>query len=137
MINRYLLFLGAGLSLWGCAASDRWGETAPRDVSRKSIPTLEGCRFAFAVEFTGKYCGECHTSRGGDPHRDKAVLNLKMDAYRDWLDAAGAVPSVLDKEALEAPIMPPPAYPAQPSDAERALLLEWVKRGSPNTDSGR
>jgi hypothetical protein len=120
---------GSCLALTGCASREQ-----PGGASREG---LVDSKFRFAREFTGRYCVDCHASWGGHGLRDKAVLNLKMDPYRDWTDADGAVPGVLDKDSLEAPVMPPPSFPRQPTDAERRIMVEWVKRGSPDTDSGK
>ena len=98
---------------------------------------MEGVRFRFAAEFTGKYCVDCHSATGNNPKRPKAFPNLNVDTYAGWMEAAGAVPSVLDKTALEAPVMPPSAYRHQPSDSERRVIVDWVVRGSPNTPDGR
>lgn len=45
-------------------------------------------------------------------------------------------PAVAAAEDPPLDAMPLLAFPLQPTQAERDTLLEWVKRGSPNTASG-
>ena len=135
--KRRCLAIAMAIAFFGCAALEKWGDSQSSRHPPRTPLGLEGCNFRKAREFTGKYCMDCHSSRGSNPLLHKAVLNLKMDTYKDWMEAAGAVPSVLDRAALEAPIMPPSTFHSQPDDSERQFMVDWVKRGSPNTDSGR
>lgn len=127
----------ASLFLLYCAGIDRWAERQ----SEKNVPAiplgLDSCNYLFARKFTGKYCMECHSADGTNPKQEKAYPNLGVANYREWMEASGAVPGVLDKAALEGPVMPPKSAKNQPTDEERKIMVEWVRRGSPNTDSGR
>jgi len=108
-------------------------------VKLKPIPdgALKDCQFVAAKNFATQYCSDCHTSTGASKHKAKALQNITMDTYHDWIQAAKAVPGVLDKAHLESKLMPPPKYPHQPTDAERQVIIDWVLRGSPNTESGK
>lgn len=102
-----------------------------------SMGALQDCQYTFAKNFTSQYCSDCHTTTGTFKHKDKALQNITMDTYHDWMQASRTVPRVLDKHNLESKIMPPAKYPYQPTDSEREVMIEWLNRGSPNTDSGK
>ena len=98
---------------------------------------LEGCRYDSARAMVEAYCADCHSSHGRSPARERARRGLSVDTYADWIGASREVPGRVDMDSLQDKIMPPHRFPAQPSAAERKLLVDWVRRGSPNTANGR
>jgi hypothetical protein len=64
-----------------------------------------------------------------------------LDTYAQWLKGSKHLLERLDpaKAAEQDPPvdpMPLTGFPLQPTQAERDTLLDWLKRGSPNTASG-
>jgi mono/diheme cytochrome c family protein len=98
---------------------------------------MEGARYPPGRSFAVTYCAPCHTEGGAHPRRKDAHAAFAMDTFDEWQAAFGVLRGVLDPSHLDGKIMPPPDAPAQPSEAERRLVLEWVLRGSPNTADGR
>ncbi|HKP95544.1 MAG TPA: hypothetical protein VJ385_07295 [Fibrobacteria bacterium] len=135
----------AGLLGIGCRGPGPVPSEIPRDPLEATVPpglpraspALEDCRYAAARAMVERYCADCHGALGRNPSRERAHRILGIDTYADWMAASRAVPGRVDKDSLEGRIMPPPSFPRQPSDAERRMLVEWVKRGSPNTPDGR
>ncbi len=104
----------------------------------KFIQTFEDCKFDSARVFVQNYCAACHSQKGTTANfADKARRAMTMDTYAEWMQGSRAVPGRIVREHLMDDIMPPPKFPAQPTDEERKTVAEWVRRGSPNTESGR
>ncbi len=114
----------------GAAAS------APPD-SAGSARILAGCRYDTARAIVETYCADCHSAHGKSRAQARAHRDFSVDTYAEWIAASRAVPGRVDKDSLEDKIMPPPRFPAQPTDTQRKLLVDWVKRGSPNTPQGK
>lgn len=98
---------------------------------------LDGCRYPAATAFVSKYCAGCHTEGGTHAQKKRAHAILQLDTYEGWKADAKVITAVLDKWHLDGKIMPPAKASAQPGDAERKAMLEWLARGSPNTPNGK
>jgi hypothetical protein len=61
---------------------------------------------------------------------------FRVDTYEQWATGGTIIPAVLDKWNPDGTVMPPPEAPGFPPDDQRMLILDWVRRGSPNTASG-
>lgn len=109
----------------------------PIDSASAHPVAMADCRFDSARVILGKYCADCHSAHGSHGANSKALRMLSVENYADWMKASKAVPGRVDKDSLEGRVMPPPKFPNQPSDAERKTLAAWVRRGSPNTKTGR
>lgn len=120
---------GAVAALVAAASTTASAETAPK--------SMQGCKYPAASAFVEKYCSGCHTSTGGDALKKRAYAVLQLDTYDDWKAGTKVITAVLDKWHLDGKIMPPPKATAQPTDAERKAILDWLGRGSPNTPSGK
>ncbi len=99
---------------------------------------LADCNFRYAREFTGKYCAECHTEQGTHKLKKKAIENMAMDTYMNWIEGSKSVPGRIDRYHLdnENKPMPPKQASLHPTDNEIKIIVDWVKRGSPNTVDG-
>lgn len=104
-------------------------DTAPK--------SMQGCKYPAASAFVERYCSECHTATGGHALKKRAYAVLQLDTYDQWKSGTKVITAVLDKWHLDGRIMPPPKASAQPTDAERKAILDWLARGSPNTATGR
>ena len=142
--NRAFFILPVVFLLTACSggAGPSGGSRGPNPPGSASAtgsagPVLEGCLYVEARAFAGKYCSDCHSSRGSNDLRGRASRILSVDSYGEWIGSAGAIPGRLDLDSLELGPMPPPEYPVQPTQAERRMIVDWVKRGSPNTPDGR
>jgi hypothetical protein len=98
---------------------------------------LAGCIYEHARDFAARYCSACHSSQATNRVSKSASKAFLLDTYAEWLSEAAQIPRRLDRDSLKGKIMPPLTFPQQPSDAERRLIVDWVKRGSPNTPDGR
>lgn len=105
--------------------------------SEPAPAVMQGTLFPKAVHFVKRYCSACHCRAGKDRKHARAYAILRLDKYDEWKESAKVIAAVTDKWHLDGRIMPPPQARAQPSDAERIEMLEWIGRGSPNTADGR
>ena len=106
----------------------------------------EGCltdvRYAPARRIVGYYCSDCHAKAGtAESHKDAYGHALRLDTWQEWVDGKKYLLVRLDAAAAAAEeppvdVMPQLAFPYQPTQAERDTLLQWIRRGSPNTVSG-
>jgi len=94
-------------------------------VSALSIAPLRGDQlpaFSEVQPLLAKYCYECH---GNDDATRKADLNIEFYATEEaWLTAHDTLDDSLF--LVEEGEMPPVKASAQPSDAERQLLVDWL-----------
>ena len=112
------------LLVLGCARDD------------SPLPALRGGRYLPAREVVSRYCAPCHTRAGASPRQREAYHELQLDRYDDLRRRQVVVENALALHGGRAD-MPPREAERQPTPAERALLLDWVRRGCPNTASGR
>lgn len=78
------------------------------------------------------YCNSCH----GPVRTASGVQNMRFDQYEDDADGvAGAKNSARRIRIRTADFrdMPPPSFPAQPTDEERDVLARWEAAGAPLT----
>jgi uncharacterized membrane protein len=94
-------------------------------------------RYAAAETAIVTYCAGCHSREGSFPDHDRAYQVLQLDGYEDWHSQTTVIAAVLDKWHPDGNVMPPANAPSQPTDAERAMLLDWTRRGAPDTPDGR
>ena len=69
--------------------------------------------------------------------KKRAYGVLQLDTYEQWKADTKVITAVIDKWHLDGKIMPPAKATAQPTDAERKAILDWLARGSPNTLDGK
>ena len=97
--------------------------------------------FRSATALVRKYCADCHTEGGPNARQWDGWAAVQFDTYAQWkaFNREGLILRMEPDSATNAGLnpMPPGDYTPQPSDAERAVLLEWLKRGSPNTVNGQ
>ena len=98
---------------------------------------LADCRFPAARAFANTYCADCHTRGGTHMAQPKAIRKLAMDTYAEWLAGSRDIPGRLNLDSLEGKAMPPSRFSRQPTAEERRMIIDWVRRGSPNTEDGR
>jgi hypothetical protein len=102
---------------------------------------MRGLAYDTASRLVNRFCADCHTEGGYDSEQWDGWAAVQFDSYAQWkkfdakillrrLDPDSAI-------ALDLSVMPPGGFPHQPTSEERALLLDWVRRGSPNTADGR
>jgi hypothetical protein len=97
---------------------------------------MKGTLYEPGRTFGQKYCSPCHWAGGQNPKQSVAFQSFQIDTYDDWATGRTIIPAVLDKWNPDGKVMPPPEAPAFPPDDERRLILDWVRRGSPNTPDG-
>jgi uncharacterized membrane protein len=96
---------------------------------------LKGTNYAPARKFVQTYCSGCHWQDGQDPRQSVAYPAFHVDTYEDWVGGHTILLAVLDKWNPDGDLMPP-AGAVQPPDDERRLILDWIRRNSPNTADG-
>jgi hypothetical protein len=98
---------------------------------------LAGTLYAPARRFVEAYCAGCHWEGGQNPKKKRALPAMRLDSYQGWSTHQSVLKGVLDRWHPDGKVMPPRSAHAQPSDAERRIILEWLARGSPNTVDGK
>jgi len=102
---------------------------------------MQGTLYDTAFKLVNRYCADCHTQGGLNPYQPSAWnYVMRLDTYPDWVAGKIAIEERLDKalallNGYES--MPPMYFTLEPTDSERQILLDWLRRGSPNSDSGR
>jgi len=114
----------------------------PRPLDETAAPPAPATaavytRYAAADDIIVGYCAGCHARDGKHPDQPRAHQVLALDSYADWHQATTVIAAVLDTRHLDGSVMPPADAPAQPTDAERSLLLDWTRRGAPDTSQGQ
>jgi uncharacterized membrane protein len=139
------LGLAAGLA-WlaalaaGCGGGSETNQARPTTTPMPTTTTTTTAvytRYAAADAAIVAYCAGCHSKDGANQQHDRAYQVLSLDRYEDWHSQTTVIAAVLDKAHPDGRVMPPPDAPAQPTDAERSLLLDWTRRGAPDTPDGR
>lgn len=103
---------------------------------------LADVSYAPAKRLVGRYCSDCHARNGNhENHADAWGHTLRLDSHEEWVKAGNRLLERLDAAvaAVQDPpvnVMPQAAFLLQPTQAERDTLLEWIRRGSPNTLTG-
>jgi hypothetical protein len=100
-------------------------------------PAMKGTLYDAGRVFGQTYCSPCHWKGGQHPKQPVAYVAFQVDTYEQWATGGTIIPAVLDKWNPDGTVMPPPEAPAFPPDDERMSILDWVRRGSPNTASGQ
>jgi hypothetical protein len=83
-----------------------------------------------------KYCAACHGKDGQDPKQKVAYPAFHVDTYDEWASSRTILLAVLDEWHPDGDVMPPPDA-LEPSRAERLMILDWIRRSSPNSPDGR
>jgi hypothetical protein len=97
---------------------------------------MKGTLYEAGRDFGRTYCSPCHWMGGTHAKQPVAYVAFQIDTYEEWATGGTIVPAVLDKWNPDGAVMPPPEAPAFPPDDLRMLILDWVRRGSPNTPTG-
>jgi hypothetical protein len=123
-----------GMTMSACAASG----PSSNSTSDPSIPELamKGTLYEPGRTFVQTYCSPCHWKGGKHAKQPVAYPAFQVDTYAQWATGGTIIPAVLDKWNPDGTVMPPPEAPADPPDDQRMLILDWVRRGSPNTPTG-
>jgi hypothetical protein len=137
----FLVCALAGLSVGACAAKDPASSTTSGGAGGSTDdsgfePAMKGTIFETGRVFGQTYCSPCHWIGGAHPKRPVAYVAFQIDTYEEWGTGTTIIPAVLDKWNPDGAVMPPPEAPAFPPDDLRMLILDWVRRGSPNTPTG-
>ncbi len=99
-------------------------------------PPMSGTLYDPGRRFVETYCSPCHWQAGENAKRPAAYQAFQVDTYEQWAMSRTILLAVLDKWMPDGVVMPPADAPAAPPDDERRAILEWIRRGSPNTPSG-
>ncbi len=99
-------------------------------------PAMKGTIYEEGRVFVQTYCSPCHWIGGKHAKQPVAYPAFQVDTYDQWATGGTIIPAVLDKWHPDGTVMPPPEAPSFPPDDQRMLILDWVRRGSPNTPSG-
>jgi hypothetical protein len=97
---------------------------------------LQGARYEPGRRFAHKFCSGCHWKDGQDPKQRVAYPAFHVDTYEEWAASRTILLAVLDKWNPDGDIMPP-LDAVEPPDDDRRLILDWIRRNSPNTTDGR
>jgi hypothetical protein len=73
---------------------------------------------------------------GQHPKQASAYQTFQVDSYEQWSFSKTILLAVLDKWNPDGEVMPPPEAYLHPADDELRLILDWVRRGMPNTVDG-
>jgi hypothetical protein len=131
----------AALSAAACAAKGS-GTNASSGAGGASAdtsgpePAMKGTIYEAGRVFGQTYCSPCHWIGGKHAKQPVAYVAFQVDTYEQWATGGTIIPAVLDKWNPDGTVMPPPEAPSFPPDDQRMLILDWVRRGSPNTPSG-
>ena len=101
----------------------------------KTPAALVGAPDSPGRRFAERYCASCHTQAGAHRLRPRAHGIFAIDRISEWRGSQRILLAVLDKWHLDGKVMPPPQADAQPSDDERRAILDWIRRGSPDSPS--
>jgi hypothetical protein len=130
-----LLSVLAGVAASACAA--KGGPAAGGSTPDAGVePAMKGTLYETGRTFVQTYCSPCHWKGGQHIKQPVAYPAFHVDTYEDWAAGQTIVTAVLDKWNPDGTVMPPPEAPGFPPDDARMVILDWVKRGSPNTASG-
>jgi hypothetical protein len=132
------LSIFVAMVLPACASSGRSGASdnlAGNDAALVE-PAMLGTLYEPGRTFGQTYCSPCHWKGGRHPKQSVAYPAFQVDTYVLWAAGRTIVPAVLDKWNPDGAVMPPPEAPGFPPDDERMSILDWVRRGSPNTLDG-
>jgi hypothetical protein len=106
-----------------------------------SVGSMRGLVYDTARALINRYCGDCHTEAGYNSAQWDGWAAVQFDLYTQWknIDPADLIRRVDPDSAitLDLGVMPPGNFAHQPTAPERAVLLEWLRRGSPNSVSGQ
>jgi uncharacterized membrane protein len=130
-----------------CALASALAGCLDEEPSRPPKPIvttgcLKDCAYEPARRLVSLYCADCHAEGGNDASHDDAWGHaIALDTYAQWAKGSKHLRERLDPAvaaAQDPPVDPMPltGFKYQPSQAERDTLLDWLKRGSPNTPSG-
>jgi len=101
---------------------------------------MQGLVYDTAFKMINRFCADCHTEVGLNREQPDGYLALRVDTYASWKGIPIRIIMRrldIDSAAKYAQtLMPPDNFANQPTAAERQLLADWLKRGSPNTVSG-
>jgi mono/diheme cytochrome c family protein len=95
-----------------------------------------------ARRLVSRSCADCHAKDGNnETHGDAWGHAIRLDAYAEWVDGRRVLLERLDPAtalAQDPPVdtMPSAGFLYPLTLSERDTLLQWIKRGSPNTESG-
>jgi hypothetical protein len=107
-----------------------------------TVGCIQDCAYEPARRLVSLYCADCHSEGGhNESHHDAWGNAIRLDTYAQWAKGSKHLLERLDPEtaaAQDPPVDPMPStgFLYQPTQAERDTLLDWLKRGSPNTPSG-
>jgi hypothetical protein len=132
------LFVGsvAGIAVSACADKSSGSGGGAKADAPAAEPAMKGTLYEPGRTFVQTYCSPCHWSGGRHAKQAIAYPAFQVDTYDAWATGGTIVPAVLDKWNPDGTVMPPADAPAEPPDDERRLILDWVRRGSPNTPDG-
>lgn len=108
----FATLLGAG-SIAGCSESEGGGSC---NLSGTTCPTTAPSYATDVAPLMTKYCTGCHSASGSEPGKP-------LDTY----SAVSALSSDVQREVEDCGM--PPASDAQPTDAERQIILGWLACG--------
>jgi uncharacterized membrane protein len=145
---RHLATLATALAFaiaGGCASPERGADAWTDDAALLdaggpdtgvSEGALRGAVYEPGRKFVRSYCACCHGKDGTDSKQQIAYPAFQVDTYEEWATSRTILLAVLDKWNPDGDVMPPPDA-REPPDGERRLVLDWIRRGSPNNAEGR
>lgn len=120
--------VGGGMD--ASSVDDGGADGAQEDAS------MVGTLYEPGRKFGQTYCSPCHSKGGQHPKQSVAYPGYQVDTYETFSFSKTILLAVLDKWNPDGPVMPPPEAYVDPPDDERRLMLDWVRRGMPNTVDG-
>jgi len=117
----------------GCGGGRPSNNSPSPDAATATVYT----RYTAADTIIFTACAGCHSRDGKHPDHERAYQVLPLDSYGDWRSQTTVIAAVLDTAHLDGRVMPPANAPVQLTDDERALLLDWTRRGAPDSPEGR
>ncbi|MDB5106398.1 MAG: hypothetical protein JWP91_4087 [Fibrobacteres bacterium] len=115
-------------------------DAGPRPIVTEGA--LADVKYAPARRLVSRSCADCHAKDGNnETHKDAWGHAIRLDTYQEWVDGRRVLQERLDPAiaaAQDPPVdaMPQPFFRYQLTDAERDTLLQWIRRDSPNTETG-
>lgn len=126
------------LALSGCYQSLDGG--GPKPIVTEGA--LTDVLYEPARRLVSRSCADCHAQGGNNgTHQDAWGHAIRLDTYAEWVSGRRVLLERLDRSvaAMQDPpldTMPSAGFLYPLTDAERDTLLQWIRRDSPNTESG-
>jgi uncharacterized membrane protein len=140
--KKYAWFAFLVMGFLGCDFFKTEDPNSPIPLPIVSEGAITGTLYAPALRIVNYYCADCHVATGhNELQHDAWKFAIRLDQYSEWAEASKVllerlVPETAVAQDPPVEVMPNMAFSRKITQAERDTLVEWIKRGSPNTPSG-